>query len=174
MEDPLDQRKRQGFKSLLYQISLLSTKFVKLPTRQFHKVSQALSNFFKSILPLITHLGFPGGASGKESTCQYRKHKRCRFGPWVGKTPWRRKCQPIPVFLTEKSHGQNNLVGYIPWGHKERTQLRTHTHITTCESSSHSPNCQIYVSTSQIHHFPPFIMCLVQTSSLAWNYPITC
>ena len=97
-------------------------------------VSQAVSDFFKSILPLITHLGFPGGTSGKESTCQ---HKRCRFGPQVGKTPWRRKCQPTPVSLTEKFHGQSNLVGYIPWGHKEQTQLRTHIHRSlTCESSS--------------------------------------
>ena len=47
----------------------------------------------------------------------------------VGKTPWRRKCQPTPVSLTEKFHGQSNLVGYIPWGHKEQTQLEhTHTH----------------------------------------------
>ena len=29
--------------------------------------------------------GFPGGASGKEPTCQYRRHKRREFDPWVGK-----------------------------------------------------------------------------------------
>ena len=38
-------------------------------------------------------LGFPGGASGKEAACQRRRHKRCRFNPWVGKMPWRRKRQ---------------------------------------------------------------------------------
>ena len=26
--------------------------------------------------------------------------------------PWRRKWQPIPIFLPEKSHGQRRLVGY--------------------------------------------------------------
>ena len=26
---------------------------------------------------------------------------------------------PTPVFLPGKSHGQRNLVGYSPWGHKE-------------------------------------------------------
>ena len=31
--------------------------------------------------------GFPGGASGKEPTCQCRRHKRCWFDPWVGKIP---------------------------------------------------------------------------------------
>ena len=36
-------------------------------------------------------------ASCKESVCQCRRHKRCRFDPWVGKIPWRRKWQPTPV-----------------------------------------------------------------------------
>ena len=30
----------------------------------------------------------------------------------------RRKGQPTPVFLPEKSHGQGSLVGCSPWGHK--------------------------------------------------------
>ena len=37
------------------------------------------------------------------------------FDPWVGKFPWRRKWQPIPVFLAGKFHGQRSLVGYSPW-----------------------------------------------------------
>ena len=32
--------------------------------------------------------------------------------------PWRRKWQPVSVFLPGKSHGQSSL-GYSPWGHKE-------------------------------------------------------
>ena len=35
--------------------------------------------------------------------------------PWVGKIPWRRKCQSTPVFLPGKFRGQRNLVGYSPW-----------------------------------------------------------
>ena len=31
--------------------------------------------------------GFPGGASGKESTCQCGRHKRHGFDPWVRKIP---------------------------------------------------------------------------------------
>ena len=29
----------------------------------------------------------PGGASGKEPACQCRKYKRCKFDPWVGRSP---------------------------------------------------------------------------------------
>ena len=44
--------------------------------------------------------------------------RRRRFDPWVGKTPWRRKWQPTPVFLPGESHRQRSLEGYSPWGHK--------------------------------------------------------
>ena len=53
------------------------------------------------------------GTSGKEPTCQVKRHKRHRFDPWVGKIPWRRAWQPTPVFLPEKSHGQRSLVGFM-------------------------------------------------------------
>ena len=55
--------------------------------------------------------GFPDGTVGKEPPCQ---HKRHWFNPWVGKIPWRRKWQPSPAFLLEKSHGQRSLVGCSP------------------------------------------------------------
>ena len=48
------------------------------------------------------HKGFPGGANGKEPTCHCRKHKRCRFDPWVGKIPWRKAWQPTLVFLPDR------------------------------------------------------------------------
>ena len=44
---------------------------------------------------------------------------RDTFDPWVQKIPWRRKGQPTPVFLPGKSHGQQSLVAYSPWGCKE-------------------------------------------------------
>ena len=34
--------------------------------------------------------GFPGGARGKEPTCQCRRCNACGFNPRVGKIPWRR------------------------------------------------------------------------------------
>ena len=61
-------------------------------------------------------MGFPGGTSGKESTCQCRRHKRRGFDPWVGKIPWRRARQPTPVFLPGQSHGYRSLEGYSPLG----------------------------------------------------------
>ena len=64
-------------------------------------------------------MGFPGGASGKELTCQCRRRNRCGFDPRVEQIPWRRAWQPTPVVLPGDAHGQSSLVGYSPWGHTE-------------------------------------------------------
>ena len=58
--------------------------------------------------------------SGKESTSQCRRHRRCRFDPWVGKIPWKRKWQSTPVFLPGKFPGQRSLVHCSPWGCRVR------------------------------------------------------
>ena len=44
--------------------------------------------------------------------------------PGLGKIPWRRLWQPIPVFLSGESHGQRSLVGCSPWVTKSQTQLK--------------------------------------------------
>ena len=63
-------------------------------------------------------MGFPGGASGKEPTCQCRGCKRFEFDPWVGVIPWRRKWLLTLMFLLGESHGQRRLADYGPQGHK--------------------------------------------------------
>ena len=54
------------------------------------------------------------GASRKEPTCQYRRHKKRKFDPWVRKILWKSKWQPTPVFLSGESHARRSLKGYSP------------------------------------------------------------
>ena len=75
--------------------------------------------------------GFPGGARGKEPTCQCSRHKRRGFDPWVRKMPWRRAWQTTPGFLPEKYHGQRSLVGYNFINHKESDTTEHWTHTET-------------------------------------------
>ena len=89
------------------------------------------------------HWGLPRWHSGKESACQWRRHKRHRFNPWVRKIPWNRKWQPTPVFFPGKFHRQRSLVSYSPWGCKESDTAEwlsmlthTHTHTHTHQSVS--------------------------------------
>ena len=92
-----------------------------------HQTAKALDTWFS--LKCMSCLGFPGGTSGKEPTCQCRRPKRHRFDPWVGKIPWRGAWQSTPLFLPRESHGQRSLAGYSPWGHKV---------LNTTESTQHS------------------------------------
>ena len=41
-------------------------------------------NFLEEV---ISELGFPGGANGKEPACQCRRHKEMWVGSWVGEDP---------------------------------------------------------------------------------------
>ena len=54
-------------------------------------------------------MGFPGGSDNKESAYNVGR---------LGSIPWRRKWQPIPVFLPGEFNGQRSLVSYSPWSHK--------------------------------------------------------
>ena len=71
--------------------------------------------------------GFPGGASGKETTCQCSRIRDSEFHPWVGKIPWRRVRQCTPIFLPGETHGEGYRVA------KSQTQLKwLKTHIHVC------------------------------------------
>jgi len=54
-------------------------------------------------------LEIPRGASPEESACQCRRGGRLQFGSWIGKIPWRRKWQLVPVLLP----------GKFPWTEKK-------------------------------------------------------
>ena len=82
------------------------------------------------------------GGAGR-TRLQVRRHQRGRVHPWVAKIPRRRKWQPTLVFLPGESHGQRNLAGCSPKGHKQRTghkwscaDTHTHTHTHTAELKS--------------------------------------
>ena len=84
-------------------------------------------------LCVCAYVCFPGGASGKESAFQCKRHKRHGFDLWVRKIPSRSVWQPTPVFLAGESHGQRSLVGYCPQAHNESdTTKATCTHARTC------------------------------------------
>ena len=67
---------------------------------------------------LISVWGFPGGASGKEPTCQCRRQTQVLF-LGSGRFSGGGHGNPTPVFLPGVSHGQRSLAGYNPWGCKE-------------------------------------------------------
>ena len=68
---------------------------------------------------LRAYIGLSRWLSGKESTCQCRRRKRCGFNPWVRKIPWSRKWQPTPTLAWEIqtsfiSHRGHSLLTLAP------------------------------------------------------------
>ena len=68
-------------------------------------------------IPIVHKVGFPQSSVSKETPALQRI--------WVS---WRRKWQPIPIFLPGEFYGQRSLVGYSPWGHKESDTTEWLTH----------------------------------------------
>ena len=104
------------------RLDLLAVQETLKSLLQHHSSNTWTSGFWSIVI--LYYIGFifpkPGfklcsiNASGKESSYQCRRHKRCRFHPWIGKISWSRK--PSPVFLPGKSHGQRSLaVGSQSW-----------------------------------------------------------
>ena len=94
------------------------------PETTFMKLKPVLSDLTSTLQ------GFPGGTYGKESACQCRRLKRCRFYPWVKKIPWSRKRQSIPVFMPGRFPwtGETGGLQSIRLQRLRHDWARTHTH----------------------------------------------
>ena len=91
-----------------------------------------------------------------KTACQFRRHKRYWFDPWVRKIPWKRAQRPTPVFLPEESHGQRSLAGYKVHRVAKRsdmTGVTQHTQIS-------------YIAWKKLVTFVKDVYILVFTSSL--------
>ena len=117
----------------------MSSPLPGLPTNRLKCTGQRWSSLL-SIHHLVTRLKWH---SGKEFTWECRGLKRHRFDPWVGKIPWRRKWQPIPVFLPGNSHGQRSLVGYSPHGRKDSNMTdHVRARVCTCTHTNTQVECK--------------------------------
>ena len=100
------------------------------PGRLHSMESQRVEHDSAIITSHHTTGGFPGGASGKESACQSRRHKRRGLDPWAWKVPWRREWLPTPAFLSlENSMDRGAWWAIVPGVAKSQTRLSTsHAH----------------------------------------------
>ena len=73
-------------------------------------------------------LGFPGGSTDKESTCNAGDLSSI---PRMGRSPGGQHSNPCQYPYLEINHGQRSLVGCSPWGCKELdTTERLHFHFS--------------------------------------------
>ena len=81
---------------------------------------------------------------------------------WVGKIPWRKKWQPIPVFLPGELHGQRSLLGYSPWACKDSAVTEQLAH---AQASLHVPGHFLFYLCVL---FPPEFFSSLVTSVLSF------
>ena len=72
-------------------------------------------------------IGFPNGLAGKESTCNARDTGKVSSIPGLGRFPWKRKWQPILVFLPGKSKSHDRA----PWQATVHGATRSQTRLST-------------------------------------------
>ena len=93
-----------------------------------------LACYWLCLLKLFTshrNMGFPGGASGKESACQCRRCKRGGFSPWVGKivggkgTATHSSVLALEIPWTEEP-GRLQCIGLQSQTQRKRLSTRSH------------------------------------------------
>ena len=86
-----------------------------------------------------SNVGFPGGASGKEPTCQCRRHKRRSWIPGSERSPGGGHANPLQYPCLENHKDRGAWWAMVHRFTKSQTwlkQLSTHTH--TCKQCSRS------------------------------------
>ena len=105
-------------------------------------------------------MGLPGGISGKEPTCQCRRHKRCEFDLCVGKIPWRRAWQSTLAFSPGESCGQ-----WRAWWATVHRVARSQTRLKRLSTHAWSLGCTVALMQSVLL-VPPFMYLLTNFHSL--------
>ena len=83
------------------------------------------------------------GCSVVKNLLPLQEPQETRVWSWVRKIPWRRKWEPISVFLLGYSHKQRSLVGDSSWGCKE---------LDTVELTEHAQSSQwVFLVTLRQH-----------------------
>ena len=110
---------------------------------------------FDVLQKLYSCLGFPGGTSGKEPSCQCRRQKRCGFDPWVWKIPGgghenSPQCSSLESPLDRGAWWAT--VHRVPkkwtWLKRLNTHTHTHTHTHTLMFRSFYTNVSLKTASS--------------------------
>ena len=106
--------------------------YISLPSPPLYEQTQPLSWVFKRMFIHLDYVrGFPGGAVVKNLPANAGD---ARVRSLDQEDPLEEEMAATPVFLPGKSHGQRNLLGYSPLGHRDMTE-HTHTHTHTHKES---------------------------------------
>ena len=106
---------------------------------------------FSQHKPFSRAIGFPGGASGKESA-NAGDAKGVGLIPGLGRYPGEGKGKPLQDFLPGKFHGQRSLEGKSPWDCKELDTTEHAYAMLCCRANLPHPGvCETWSSHPSFH-----------------------
>ena len=105
----------------------------------------------------------------KDPPANARDERGIEFHPWLGKIPWRRKWQPIPVFLPGESHAQRILVGCSSLSLKELNMTEATQHADF--PSRLIPFTHASSDTSSVFPYKIFLSHLILSNLLYLRFP---
>ena len=94
-------------------------------------ISQSGNEVSEDIYILIYDTLLPDGASGKEPTCQWRRHKRCGLIPGWGRSPGGGHGNPLQCSCLENPMDEEARQATVHRAAKSQTRLKRlniHTH----------------------------------------------
>ena len=124
-EDPLEKRKATHSNILAWRIPWT------MQSMGLQRVRHDWVTF--TSLHFILSLGFPGGASGKEPICQFRRHKRCGFNPGLGRYTGGGPGNPLQYSCLENSLDRGAWWATL----NEVKKSQTHVHNVLFSTHSH-------------------------------------
>ena len=94
--------------------------------------------------------------SGKDCTCQCRRHKRCRFNHWVRKIHSKIKCNHSNILIWEIPWTQEPdrlwSMGLQSWTQLSAcTHMHTHTHTSNCILNTNLYSIIVFYYTNFCH-----------------------
>ena len=72
----------------------------------------------------VINMGFPGGATGNDLTCQCSRCKRHGFDQWIGKTPGEGHSNPLQYSCLENAMDRGAWWAIVHWVAKSWTRLK--------------------------------------------------
>ena len=113
--------------------------------------------------------------SGKEFAYQCRRHRRYGFSLWVGKIPWRRKCNPLQYPCLENPMDSGTWWAIVHGVAKSGTRLSTSSHL----SQTHPPFCPSFFfkavfSISRTYSIYVLVYIFPKRKLYAWTVWVRC
>ena len=116
---------------------------------------------YVDIYMLYTLMGFPGGASGKESTCQFKRNMRLGFDPCSGRSPGGGHGNPLQYSCLENPMDRGAWLVCSPQGHEKLDTIEVTQYALTYRYINQAIIFEVFQLDIQTVEFFFFFSCIL-------------